>query len=132
MRLFLLAIVLLTTTSIARADDCGGASDQASLNECAGKSFKKSDAELNKLYGAITKRLKDDADTTKLLVTAQRAWIGFRDAECTFSSSGSAEGSVYPMIYAGCLDGLTQRRIDDLKGYLNCEEGDMSCPVPRQ
>lgn len=101
------------------------------MNECAGKALKKSDAELNAVYKEIEQRLKDDADTTKLLVTAQRNWVAFRDAECTFSDSRSAEGSVYPMIYAMCIDGLTQLRTKQLKVYLNCEEGDMSCPVPR-
>jgi hypothetical protein len=34
------------------------------------------------------------------------------------------------MIELLCRDGLTQNRIKDFQGYLNCEEGDMSCPVP--
>lgn len=85
---------------------------------------------LNKLYKQIEHRLKDDADTTKQLVTAQRAWVAFRDAECNFSSSGASTGSVYPMIVSICLDGMTQKRIEDFRGYLECEKGDMSCPVP--
>lgn len=100
------------------------------MNVCSGKSYEKVDGELNKLYKQIEARLKDDADTTKLLVTAQRAWVAYRDAECGFSSSMVAQGTVYPFIHSSCLEGLTQNRIKDLKGYLSCEEGDMSCPVP--
>ncbi|MGH6862282.1 MAG: lysozyme inhibitor LprI family protein, partial [Phyllobacterium sp.] len=95
-----------------------------------GKAYQKSDAELNKLYRQIEARLKGDADTTKLLVSAQKAWVAFRDAECNFSSSGVTGGSVYPFVSSSCLDGMTQSRITDLKGYLACTEGDMSCPVP--
>lgn len=85
---------------------------------------------MNALYKQIQSRLKDDADTTKRLVSAQRAWIGFRDAEYNFSSSAVSGGSAYPLISSVCLDNLTRSRIEDLNGYLKCDEGDMSCPVP--
>ncbi len=102
------------------------------MDACAGTAFKKADAELNGLYRRITGRLKDDVATLNLLVAAERAWVSFRDAECRFANSGSADGSVYPMIMAQCEEGLTRGRITDLTAYLNCQEGDLSCPVPRQ
>ena len=129
-RLFLLALVAMAPASIATADDCASAMDQSAMNECADKAYKKSDAELNALYKQIKQRLKDNADATKLLVAAQRAWVTFRDAECKFSTSAVSGGSVYPVIYSGCADRLTRKRIDDFKAYLMCEEGDLSCPVP--
>lgn len=114
----------------AAADRCKNPQTQLAMNECAGQSYKQADAELNKQFKRIKGRLSGDAETLKLLVTAQREWLGYRDAECKFSASGSAQGSVYPLIYSQCLDRLTQGRIKELKDYLNCEEGDMSCPVP--
>ena len=75
-------------------------------------------------------RLKDDADTRKRLVQAQRDWIRFRDAECDFQTAGAAGGSVMPMLVAQCRDDLTQARVKAFEGYLNCEEGDLGCPVP--
>lgn len=126
----LLAAAAANPTS-ARADDCDNApGGQAGLSECYGKAFKASDAELNKLYKEIEARLKDNPDSTKLLVTAQRAWVAFRDAECAFQSSAVSGGSAAPMIQAICLDGRTKSRIEDFKTYLSCEEGDLSCPVP--
>ena len=105
--LLTILIVSSTGTGISAAESCDTASSsQADLNECYGKAYKKSDDELNALYKQIMMRLKDDAATTKLLVTAQKAWVAFRDAECNFSTSGSAQGSVYPMIQSICLDGL--------------------------
>lgn len=112
------------------AVDCANASDQATMNQCAGQDFKAADKELNTLYQQITGRLKDNPDGKKLLVSAQRAWLGFRDAECKFSSSGVTGGSVYPWVYSSCLTGVTKLRVESLKQYLKCEEGDMSCPVP--
>lgn len=114
----------------AWAEDCVNANDQATMNECADKALKASDTELNALYKQIEARLKDDQDKTKLLISAQKAWIAFRDAECNFSATGVAGGSVYPMIVLQCRDGLTQNRVKDFKNYLSCEEGDLSCPVP--
>lgn len=112
------------------AENCANANDQASMNECADKEFKSSDRELNQRYNEIKARLKDDTDTTKRLVAAQRAWVSYRDAECDFSSFGVAGGSIYPMIAAQCRSALTNSRIDDFKNYLSCEEGDLTCPVP--
>jgi uncharacterized protein YecT (DUF1311 family) len=131
MKFILAAAYIGAIVTPAYADqNCGDLTDQTAMNVCAQKAFEKSDGELNKLYKQIQTRLKDDADTTKLLVIAQRAWIAFRDGECSFSSSMVAQGTVYPFVQNSCLDGLTQNRIKDLNGYLSCEEGDMSCPVP--
>ncbi|WP_353154717.1 lysozyme inhibitor LprI family protein [Pollutimonas bauzanensis] len=116
--------------SQAHAVDCANASAQSTLNECADKDYKKSDAELNKLYKDIRGRLSDQPDAVKKLVAAQKAWVAFRDAECGFSSFRSQDGSAYPMLISMCRDGLTQTRVKDLKAYLLCEEGDLSCPVP--
>jgi uncharacterized protein YecT (DUF1311 family) len=127
----LTAAVVLAMPAFAFAkDNCANAQDQATLNQCADTAFKQSDKKLNELYGKIETRLKDDADTKKLLVQAQRDWDKFRDAECNFQTAGAAGGSMMPMLVAQCRDGLTQSRIKDFEGYLKCQEGDMSCPVP--
>ena len=127
----LLALTPLLFTTLTHAGvDCANASDQATMNQCAGQDYKAADRELNAVYQQITGRLKDNPDGKKLLVSAQRAWIGFRDAECKFSSSGVTGGSVYPLIYSNCMTAVTKVRVEALKQYLKCEEGDMSCPVP--
>lgn len=124
------AVVLAMPAFAFAKDKCADAEDQATMNQCADAAFKKSDAKLNTLYKQIESRLKDDPDTKKLLVQAQRDWVKFRDAECDFQTAGAAGGSVMPMLISMCMDSLTQSRIKDFEGYLNCEEGDMSCPVP--
>jgi uncharacterized protein YecT (DUF1311 family) len=127
--LLTLSLAAMAPSTIVHADECANAMDQATMNECQGKAYKKSDAELNNLYKQIERRIKDPAPA-KLLAAAQRAWVSFRDAECDFSASGVSGGSVYPMIYAQCMDEVTRARVKDLKKYLACEEGDMICPVP--
>jgi uncharacterized protein YecT (DUF1311 family) len=129
---FAVVLALLVPVLPVRAADCARAADQLTLNTCADASYRTADAELNRLYRQITGRLQGEADTAKALVAAQRAWLAFRDAECTFATADVAGGSIYPMIYSGCLEGLTRKRIADLKAFLSCQEGDMSCPVPAQ
>lgn len=130
-RTLLTAALIALMLSAAHADDCmENAQDQAAMTMCAGQALQASDAELNKLFHEIRQRLGDDADTRRLLRDAERAWVAYRDAECTFAASGVAGGSAYPMVYDMCLDGLTQQRIEQFQQYLACEEGDMSCPVP--
>ncbi|MBR7651076.1 lysozyme inhibitor LprI family protein [Brucella oryzae] len=111
----------------AQADDCQNASSQAALNECYGKAYKKSDAELNKIFKTLQRRA-DDADLKKKLVQSQRAWIAFRDAECDMQTVGG--GSISGMAYSICLSDLTTERVNDLRKYLKCEEGDSNCPFP--
>lgn len=115
----------------AQADECmDKAVAQADMDRCAADALKASDAELNRVYREIERRLGDDAAARKPLIAAQRAWLGFRDAECAFAASGVEGGSIYPMIHDQCLDELTRARTDRLRTYLDCEEGDLDCPVP--
>ncbi|PWU77117.1 urease-associated protein [Ochrobactrum sp. POC9] len=129
LKLGIIGVVFSSFAAIttAQADDCQNASSQAALNECFGNAYKKSDAELNKLFKTLQRRA-DDADLKKKLVQSQRAWIAFRDAECDMQTfgGGSTVGTSYPI----CLSGLTTQRINDLKGYLKCDEGDSNCPFP--
>lgn len=128
--LLVAGLVAIAAAPATANDKCSDASDQATLNECADKAFKTADGELNRLYKEIRVRLKEDADTSKLLVAAQKDGIAYRDAECRFSTSASADGSIHPMMVSQCREGITQNRIRDFKRYLSCEEGDLSCPVP--
>jgi uncharacterized protein YecT (DUF1311 family) len=132
MRIFQIAMVfaVMAFSAIIHAQDCANAASQMDMNVCADQAYKKTDAELNTVFKQIVGRLKRDRETTGLLVTAQKSWLAFRDAQCVFSASGSAQGSVYPMLVTQCRDDLTQKRIGELKAYLHCEEGDMGCPVP--
>jgi uncharacterized protein YecT (DUF1311 family) len=128
--LTILAAIVLSTAA-ANAQDCANAQDQATLNQCAGAAFEKADKQLNEAYKQITQRLKDNAESHKLLVEAQRAWVAYRDAECNFQGGPIDQaGSIYPTIVANCKAVLTENRLEDFRAYLNCQEGDMSCPVP--
>ena len=102
MRLFATVfLMMLPAVPAAYADECADQT-QSGLDRCAQAAYDKADGALNRSYKEIVRRLKDDAATTKLLVTAQKAWIAYRDAECAFSSSANAGGSIYPMVVSNC------------------------------
>ncbi|WEJ12949.1 lysozyme inhibitor LprI family protein [Sinorhizobium prairiense] len=119
MRILLISAVMLISSFGTVAVAAEG--DQA---------FAAADKELNSTFKEIEARIGDDASTKKLLVSAQKSWISFRDNECAFQTSASADGSAYPMLVAACKTALTTDRTKTLKAYLNCQEGDLSCPVP--
>lgn len=116
MTLALLAAAMMTAPACA--------SDDLSAD------YKTADQALNQTYKDVEKRLANDSNGKARLIAAQRAWIAFRDAECTFQSSGDDGGTAAPMVITACRTSLTTARAAQLKGYLNCQEGDLSCPVP--
>ncbi len=129
--LLLSAALLLAASTFSFAEEnCGDKTNQTDMNICSGQQYSQADDELNKVYKEIEGRLKDHADTKKLLVAAQRGWVGFRDAECAFSSSTVLGGTAYPFVSNTCLAEMTKTRTNELKGYLQCTEGELDCPVP--
>lgn len=129
----LLTILILASSWAAPAAFAYECKDQtqSGLDVCADANFQKADTALNASYKEIVRRLKDDAATTKLLVTAQKAWLAYRDAECAFSSSANAEGSIYPMVFSICLEEVTRQRTKELSVFLKCGDGDTGCPAPQ-
>jgi len=109
----------------ARADNCDALRTQTEITACFGDDEKAGDSALNKLYQSLMHVLSD-ADKQRLR-EAQRAWISFRDKECTFRVAPYADGSVGPSLTARCVTALTAQRVIDLRQQVNCEEGDLSC-----
>ncbi|MET3793231.1 lysozyme inhibitor LprI family protein [Aquamicrobium terrae] len=120
MRLAFALLSILSTAGIVHASDDPAAD------------YQKADRELNNTFKQIEHRLSDDPGGKSRLVHTQRAWIAFRDAECAFQSSGEDGGSAAPLVIAACRAALTSERAAQLKTYLNCEEGDLACPVPSE
>jgi len=112
----------------ALADDCASASTQTELNSCTATQYQAADKKLNDTYSTAMKRA--DAPQRELLKKAQQAWITMRDADCAFISSATEGGSVQPMINNQCLHDKTVEREAWLASLLQCEEGDLSCPLP--
>jgi len=128
MRLTLIALLALSPLAhAAEAEvDCKNANTQIDMNICASQDFKRSDTRLNQAYKQKMAQLTPEQQTQ--FKTAQRNWIAFRDSDCEFQSSGVKGGSVWPMIYSGCLQQKTEQRTKEINAIMHCEEGDLSCP----
>jgi uncharacterized protein YecT (DUF1311 family) len=121
------ALLLALPHAALAEEDCSVLAQQ-DMNRCMGRKFDAADARLNAAYKQIVSRLKDRPDTMKMLVTAQRAWVAFRDAECIFKASSYEGGSAYASAWEACRIILTDDRTKQLTAHLNCGAAD--CPVP--
>jgi uncharacterized protein YecT (DUF1311 family) len=101
--------------------DCKKASTQLEMNHCAYKSFKAADAELNQVYRQLRNKYKGTPQESQLM-DAQLAWLKFRDTDCKFSADRFKGGSIAPLIYSSCQQGLTTERTRSLKNYLEMTE----------
>lgn len=131
-RLFLPAcLVLAATATAAWGQECDRGDDsQSMMTICANTDYEAADAKLNAAYKDLVGG--NDEKANKLLQTAQRAWIAFRDAECAYSTADSEGGSVHPMEVSECLMELTNQRIKQLTSGSNCQAGETSCASPNE
>ncbi|WP_309082632.1 lysozyme inhibitor LprI family protein [Chelativorans sp.] len=68
MRLSLtLAMIVVAAPLPTVAIDCANSDTRAELNTCAGQEYDRSDAELNRLYGTVLRRLDGDEEAQALL-----------------------------------------------------------------
>lgn len=123
-------VLLLMSRTMANAASCAAANTQMEMNDCAAADLRAADTRLNTTYNEVTARLRGLDQSRRLLVASENAWIQFRDAECEFATNQSNGGSAHPMVLAECKAAVTKDRIKQLRGYLDCQEGDLSCPLP--
>src|SRR6266508_3163657 len=90
------------------------AQTQAAMNAQARAEFEQADAELNKTYQAVLKKLPD-AESKQKLKEAQRAWIASRDAEATRAADEVRGGSMAPTLRYETMTELTRQRIKQLE-----------------
>jgi len=126
LRLVLPILILLSAPalaqSLAETSDCATAITQQDLNICAEADWQEADAVLNDTYGNVMAAMKAmDADLPPALQggetalrTAQRAWITYRDANCTAAGFPMRGGSAEPLLVYGCLRQMTLDRTEEL------------------
>ncbi|MBK4716674.1 MULTISPECIES: lysozyme inhibitor LprI family protein [Tenebrionibacter/Tenebrionicola group] len=128
MKYTLPVIAGLMLTQTALAADCGNIQTQQEMNACAAAEYQKADQNLNETYQAILQRATPQQ--RQLLAEAEQAWIRVRDADCKFVSSGAVGGSAQALVLNQCLTDKTRERINFLSALTQCDEGDLSCPLP--
>jgi uncharacterized protein YecT (DUF1311 family) len=121
-----LAAVAFAAPALAGDIDCKHAMSQSEMNICADQDYRAADAKLNAAYARLI-AAQDDAGFKAKLKTTQRAWISFRDSECTYETADNEGGSIHPLVYAGCLTRLTKERTKTLEAQLTCWKDAEKC-----
>ncbi|WP_027663865.1 lysozyme inhibitor LprI family protein [Rhizobium leguminosarum] len=118
------AAMLLTAGAASAEDiDCNSPKTQSDMTSCEAVRHEAADKVLNAQYkktravlAAIDKDLDGDMKgAEQALVKAQRAWIDYRDAECDAFGFQARGGTMEPMLVAGCLANITDKRTKELK-----------------
>lgn len=76
--------------------------------QCTIEEYEAWDAKLNEVYADLYVSLNERRAAT--LREAQRAWFRLREADCQFEASAYQDGSMQPLVRAGCwLDHAARR-----------------------
>jgi uncharacterized protein YecT (DUF1311 family) len=117
----LISLALAGLLLAAQPVDCDNALTQADMNQCAGRGAREADAELNSLWPNLVRQMQaadregnTNGEGEKRLRAAQRAWIAYRDAQCTLEGADALGGSMETLLVQGCLEQMTRRRINEL------------------
>lgn len=124
--MILTALLLIQASAQAAQPqvDCENAMTQMDMNICAGREYQAADRELNAVWKKASQRAKSvdkdvgDGTQHRELLAAQRAWLTFRDAQCSFEANQYRGGSIMPLIRSTCLTALTEARTKQLREYL--------------
>ena len=119
------ALLLFALTMPASADwdfskphvqECN-LSSALQVNECLGERDRNVDKRLNFAYQKL-KKMTSGSDTV-LLVSAQKAWLNFREEECKFFNPKEFNfNSYYVYEQMICEIDMNEKRIKDLERYL--------------
>ncbi len=115
-------VFICTAAAGQDAPDCANQMDQSTMTQCAGLDFDKADQELNRIWPEIRDEAKSTDEGTgkteflEALMTSQRAWLAYRDAECVWQGFEAHGGSMEPMLVNACLADMTSKRIKELQG----------------
>ena len=82
------------------------------LVNCLAKARNAADAQLNAVYKSISGKL--DATEVKQLITAERLWVQYRDANCIAERDLYGGGTASGPAYLACLEAMTRKRTKEL------------------
>lgn len=106
--LWISSLLLLSLPSLAQ--------NQGTLNAQADREFRQADKELNAAYQELSPKLGPEA--RRALVTAQQAWVKFRDADAQAHAEAYHGGSMAPMVYSNQQKQDTVLRCRQLREWL--------------
>ncbi|MFD0916052.1 lysozyme inhibitor LprI family protein [Pseudahrensia aquimaris] len=118
--------VVLANSVHAQQPNCESPSTQYELNVCSLRDFDDADAALNAVWSKVRADAKlMDADapngTPSIadgILAAQRAWLSYRDAQCSVEHDRFFNGSMASMVRNMCATRMTKARTAELHSFL--------------
>jgi uncharacterized protein YecT (DUF1311 family) len=107
--------------------DCKEPVTQLDMNRCSYLDYQAADAELNRVWGdvsAVMKKWDKDMNGTyrdgragyfTVLLESQRAWLKYRDQQCTLAGYEVRGGSMEPLVVNTCRATMTEARTKELQ-----------------
>ena len=96
------------------------------MGGCSSYWFIAEDFTMNELFKQLMAGRKGKPQQ-KLLLSAQRSWLAFRDASCAFEASGYLGGTLAKVENLQCMTKTTESRNAQLREYASCS-ADGGCP----
>ena len=116
-----LAVLVLCGAGLAGAADdadpsaCRPDGNQQQMNACAVRDYRAADAILNIRYREVMAALP--APARMALRQEQRDWLRHRDPACKAEARPSEGGSIWPLVFHGCLERATRARITAIDAW---------------
>lgn len=125
----MVVLSLLAFALAAQADpetDCKDPQTQTDMNMCSGRAFRTADLAMNRQWDVVSKVMQardktlDQSSDNRpgyfaTLLESQRAWLKFRDAQCTAEGYYARGGTMEPLLFNTCAEGLTEQRTKQLR-----------------
>ena len=107
----------------AAALDCAEPVTTADMSACARAELDAADTALNLAWKAALAHAEEldsylsegEEKTADALLTAQRAWIDYRDGQCEGEGFYARGGSLEPLLVATCKARMTRERTEELR-----------------
>jgi uncharacterized protein YecT (DUF1311 family) len=121
------ALLLFAQADSVEPDQvCDDPQTQLAMNTCASMDFNAADAALNEQWAITARDMRNldeqidrdedqQAGHYETLLTGQRAWLAFRDAQCRSESFFARGGSLQPALEFHCKAFMTELRIQQLR-----------------
>jgi uncharacterized protein YecT (DUF1311 family) len=122
-----LALVIVCAVIVVRGAPADRASAPAkpaacgettvAMNMCIGRALRRADRQLNAVYRRVLAHANLPDGRRGNLVSAERAWVAFKTADCSLAVSFFEGGSAAGPVAGACMLDHTKDRLADLRGY---------------
>jgi uncharacterized protein YecT (DUF1311 family) len=123
-------LLVLALMSAGVSASCADPQTNAEMIECAGKDYRAADTLMSQAWIAAAALMKQrdreqsgGADKRPgyfaVLLESQRAWLRFRDAQCTTQGYVARGGSMEPLLVLSCKEELTKTRARQLRSLIS-------------